>query len=169
MTIEEIKDLFGVDLRDKNKNRLFTILKNIYVNQEHLKGLTNQKIADKLKMTVSSVTLCYQRTNKFKTYFNYANIQKAFDNKDQELFALEKQIYDNRALQINKNVYVPTVTKRTRDKELINYLDMIPHPKRRWHYTDIIEALKKDNRNKLWDKPMPNFTFRDYEILKKLL
>ena len=58
MTLEEIKDLFGVDLRDKNKNRLFTILKNIYVNQEHLKGLTNQNIADKLKMTVSSVTLC---------------------------------------------------------------------------------------------------------------
>jgi len=161
MTLEEIKDLFGVDLKEQNRKRVFTILKNIYVNQEHLKGLTNQNIADKLKMTVSSVTFCYQRTNKFKTYFNYANIQKAFDNKDQELFALEKQI--------NKKVYVPTVTKRTRDKELINYLDMIPHPKRRWHYTDIIEALKKDNRNKLWDKPMPNFTFRDYEILKKLL
>ena len=131
-------------------------------------SINTKQIADELKMTVSSVTLCYQRTNKFKTYFNYANIQKAFDNKDQELFALEKQIYDNRALQINKKVYVPTVTKRTRDKELVNYLDMIPHPKRRWHYTDIIEALKKDNRNKLWDKPMPNFTFRDYEVLKKL-
>jgi len=169
MTLEEIKDLFGVDLKEQNRNRVFTILKNIYVNQEHSKGLTNQKIADKLKMTVSSVTLCYQRTNKFKTYFNYANIQKAFYDKDQELFALEKQIYDNRALQINKKVYVPTVTKRTRDKKLVNYLDMIPHPKRRWHYTDIIEALKKDNRNKLWDKPMPNFTFRDYEVLKKLI
>jgi hypothetical protein len=32
----------------------------------------------------------------------------------------------------------------------------------------VVETLKKDNRNKLWDKPMPNFTFRDYEVLKKL-
>jgi hypothetical protein len=168
MTLEEIKYFFAVDLTQDNRNRIFVILKNIYVNQGRLKGCLLKDIADELNMTVSSVTLCYQRTNKFKTYFNYTNIQKAFDNKDQELFALEKQLYDNRALQINKNVYIPTVTKRTRDKELVNFLDMIPHPKRRWHYTNIIETLKKDNKNKLWDKPMPNFTFRDYEVLKNL-
>ncbi len=164
MTLEEIKDLFGVDLKEQNRNRVFTILKNIYVNQERLKGLTNQDIADELNMNVSSVTVCNLNTTKFKTYFNYSNIQTAFNNKDYELFALEKQIYDNRVF--TKNI---SVIKKNVKKELVNYLDMIPHPKRRWHYTKIIETLKKDNRNKLWDKPMPDFTFRDYEVLKNLL
>jgi len=163
MTLEEIKDLFAVDLKEQNRNRVFTILKNIYVNQERLKGFTNQNIADKLNMNVSSITICNLNTTKFKTYFNYANIQKAFNNKDYELFALEKQIYDNRVF--TKNILV---IKKNVKKELVNYLDMIPHPKRRWHYTKIIETLKKDNRNKLWDKPMPDFTFRDYEVLKNL-
>jgi hypothetical protein len=55
------------------------------------------------------------------------------------------------------------------DKEFKDHMDTIPHPRQRWHYTYIIEALKKDNSNKLWDKPMPNFTFRDYEVLKNLV
>ena len=169
MTLEEIKYFFAVDLTQDNRNRIFVILKNIYVNQQRLKGCSLKDIADELKMNISSVTLCHQRTNKFKTYFNYKNIERAFRYADQRAFALEKQLYDNRALLKHKDTYIPTVTKRTRDKEIVNYMNMIPHPKRRWHYTKIIEVLKKDNKNKLWDKPMPNFTFKDYEILKKLL
>jgi hypothetical protein len=163
MTLEEIKYFFAVDLTQDNRNRIFVILKNIYVNQERLKGCLLKDIADELKMNISSVTLCHQRTNKFKNYFNYANIEKAFDNKDQELFALEKQLYDNRVLTKNTSVI-----KKNVKKEVVNYMDMIPLPKRRWHYTQIIETLKKDNKNKLWDKPMPNFTFKDYEVLKNL-
>jgi hypothetical protein len=162
MTLEEINTLFGIDLKQSNRNRLFVIIKNIYVNQERLKGRTMICIANELNMEVSSITLCHQRTEKFKTYFNYANIKIAFDYKDQELFALEKNIYENRDVNATKQ------PKKIKD-EISNLLDMIPHPKKRWHYTKIIETLKKDNRNKLWDKPMPNFTFRDYEILKKLL
>ena len=169
MTLEEIKYFFAVDLTQDNRNRIFVILKNIYVNQERLKGVSVKDIADELKMNISSVTLCHQRTNKFKNYFNYANIERAFRYADQRAFALEKQLYDNRALLKHKDTYIPTVTKRTRDKEIVNYMNMIPHPKRRWHYTQIIETLKKDNKNKLWDKPMPNFTFKDYEVLKSLL
>ena len=163
MTLQEIKDLFGVDLKQQNRNRIFVILKNIYVNNQRSKGLKMQQIADELEMSISAIIICNQRTKKFKTYFNYANIKKAFDTKNQHIFALEKQIYDNRSCN---SIYIPT--KKIRNVEIVNYLDMIPHPKRRWHYTDIINTLKKDNRNKLWDKPMPDFTFRDYEILKNL-
>jgi hypothetical protein len=168
MNLQEIKDLFGVDLSQDNRNRLFVILKNIYVNQERLKGVIYKDIAEELKSSISTIILSCQRTDKFKTYFNYKNVEIAFKNKNQELFALEKQLYDNICKFKDNNVYIPTTTKRTRDRELVNYLDMIPHPKRRWHYTQIIQVLKKDNRNKLWDKPMPDFTFRDYQILNKL-
>ena len=61
MTLEEIKNFFAVDLTQDNRNRIFVILKNIYVNQERLKGASVKDIANELKMNISSVTLCYQR------------------------------------------------------------------------------------------------------------
>jgi len=41
-------------------------------------------------------------------------------------------------------------------------------PEVRWHYLKIIEALRKDNRNKLWEKPMKEFTINDYKVLEEL-
>ena len=40
-------------------------------------------------------------------------------------------------------------------------------PEVRWHYLRIIEALRKDNKNSLWDKPMKEFTINDYKVLEK--
>jgi hypothetical protein len=87
----------------------------------------------------------------------YNEVKIAFDNRDADLF---KDI----DFRLNSVKYIyynlePKKPKAIKENEI---------PEVRWHYLRIIEALRKDNRHSLWDKPMKEFTINDYKVLEDL-
>ena len=156
MTLQEIKDLFKVDLTEKNRKSHIVYLRGHYIDKEYKKGRSYLSICSELKCNHASGYHYLKAKGKYKKIKEYQEIKIAFDNKDVELF---KDI-DFR-LSHKKYIHHDNFDKPKRIRK-------IHLPTVRWHYLRIIKALRKDNRNKLWDKPMKEFDLKDYKILEKL-
>jgi len=157
MTLKEIKDLFKVDLTIKNRKPHFVYLRGIYMDQEIENGRNNLNICKELKCNHATGFHYFQRKEFYKNIKEYNEVKIAFDNKDADLF---KDI----DFRLNSVKYIyynlePKKPKAIKKEEM---------PKVRWHYIRIIEALRKDNRHSLWDKPMTEFTINDYKNLEDL-
>ncbi len=160
MTLQEIKDLFKVDLTIRLKKDNIVFLKNCYVMQEIGKGVNLSVIALELKHNRQAIynSIYKQPYYEFNEY--YQLIKDAFNAKDPVLYSRACYLLKNR-----KYPPVPTEFKPKRNKPFKKKEKM---PDVRWHYLRIIEALRKDNRHKLWEKPMKEFTINDYKILESL-
>lgn len=157
MNLQEIKDLFGVDLTEKNRKSHIVYLRGHYIDKEYKKGRSYLNICSELKCNHASGYHYLKAKGKYKKIKEYQEIKIAFDNKDAELFkAIDFRLHNKKYIQYDNFDKKP---KRIRKNHL---------PTVRWHYLRIIEALRKDNRNKLWDKPMKEFTKKDYKVLKDL-
>jgi hypothetical protein len=156
MNLQEIKDLFGVDLTEKNRKSHIVYLRGHYIDKEYKKGRSYLNICTELKCNHASGYHYLKAKTKYKKIKEYNEIKIAFDTKNVELF---KDI-DFR-LQNKKYIYYDNFEKKPKK---IKKNEM---PEVRWHYLRIIEALRKDNKNELWDKPMPEFTINDYKILER--
>ena len=156
MTLQEIKDLFKVDLTEKNRKSHIVYLRGHYIDKEYKKGRSYLNICSELKCNHASGYHYLKAKGKYKKIKEYQEIKIAFDNKDVELF---KEI-DFR-LSHKKYIQYDNFDKPKRIRK-------IHLPTVRWHYLRIIKALRKDNKNKLWDKEMKLFTKNDYKILEKL-
>ena len=157
MTLQEIKDLFGIDLTIKNRKPHFVYLRGIYMDQEKENGRNTLNICKELKCNHATGFHYFKRKEKYKNIKEYNEVKIAFDNKDVDLF---KDI----DLRLNSVKYIyynlePKKPKAIKENEI---------PEVRWHYLRIIETLRKDNKNKLWDKPMKEFTINDYKNLESL-
>ena len=157
MTLKEIKDLFKVDLTEKNRKSHIVYLRGHYIDKEYKKGRSYLNICTELKCNHASGYHYLKAKTKYKKIKEYNEIKIAFDTKNVELF---KEI-DFR-LNNKKYIYYDNFEKKPKK---IKKNEM---PEVRWHYLRIIEALRKDNKNKLWDKPMKEFTNKDYKVLEKL-
>jgi hypothetical protein len=157
MTLKEIKDLFKVDLTIKNRKPHFVYLRGIYMDQEIENGRNNLNICKELKCNHASGFHYFQRKPMYQLIKEYNEVKIAFDNRDADLF---KDI----DFRLNSVKYIyynlePKKPKAIKENEI---------PEVRWHYLRIIEALRKDNRHSLWDKPMKEFTINDYKVLEDL-
>ena len=156
MTLQEIKDLFLVDLTEKNRKSHIVYLRGHYIDKEYKKGRSYFNICSELKCNHASGYHYLKAKGKYKKIKEYQEIKVAFDNKDVELF---KEI-DFR-LSHKKYIHYDNFDKPKRIRK-------VHLPTVRWHYLRIIKVLRKDNRNELWDKPMKEFDLNDYKILEKL-
>jgi len=157
MTLQEIKELFGVDLIFKSRKAHLVYLRGHYIDQEYLKGRPYLEICKELKCNHATAFHYLQRKPMYQKIKEYNKLKKAFDNKDAELY---KEIEDS-LLGKSYITYGGIETKKTTKKEKM--------PMVRWSHTKIIEALRKDTTHPLWEKPMKKFTIEDYEILEKIL
>lgn len=154
MTLQEIKNILGIDLTEKNRKPHLVYLRGHYIDAQYKKGKTYLNICKELKCNHATAFHYTQRKEKYKTIPEYNEMKIVFDTGNVELFK--------------------EVDYRLRNKKYIHYDNFDKKPKKeevtvvRWHYLRIIEALRKDNNNKLWDKPMPEFTINDYKILESL-
>lgn len=165
MTIQEIKSIFKIDLTINNRERFNIFIKSVYIDRNQHKSLS--ELARELNfISHASVYNIKKKTYLYKQYSQYAKIEQAFDIKSKQLFdetRFEYDMYIDNNAKLTKNRKAPAdYTKK------LNNIN-IPNPKQRWHYLKIIEALRKDNDHKLWNKPMPLFTYKDYEKLNHLL
>ena len=157
MTLKEIKDLFLVDLTEKNRKSHIVYLRGHYIDKEYKKGRSYLNICTELKCNHASGYHYLKAKTKYKKIKEYNEIKIAFDTKNVELF---KEI-DFR-LNNKKYIYYDNFEKKPKK---IKKNEM---PEVRWHYLRIIEALRNDNTNKLWNKEMKLFTNKDYKVLEDL-
>lgn len=156
MNLKEIKDLFGVDLTEKNRKSHIVYLRGHYIDKEYKKGRSYLNICTELKCNHASGYHYLKAKTKYKKIKEYNEIKIAFDTKNVELFKdIDFRLQNKKYIQYDNFDKKPKVKKSNM-------------PKVRWHYLRIIEALRKDNKNKLWDKPMKEFTKKDYKVLEKL-
>lgn len=157
MNLQEIKDLFGVDLTEKNRKSHIVYLRGHYIDKEYKKGRSYLNICTELKCNHASGYHYLKAKTKYIKIKEYNEIKIAFDTKNVDLF---KEI--DLRLQNKKYILYDNFDKKPKKRRKSEI------PTVRWHYLRIIEALRKDNKNKLWDKPMKEFTKKDYKVLKDL-
>jgi hypothetical protein len=158
MDLKEIKQLFGVDLTIKNRKPHFVYLRGIYMDQEIENGRKNLNICKELKCNHATGFHYFQRKDFYKNIKEYNEVKIAFDNKDVALF-------NDIDFRLNNVKYIHYRELERKKPKKIKLEEM---PEVRWHYLRIIEALRKDNRHKLWEKPMKEFTIKDYKTLEDL-
>lgn len=156
MDLKEIKSLFGVDLTEKNRKSHIVYLRGHYIDKEYKKGRSYLNICTELKCNHASGYHYIKAKTKYKKIKEYNEIKIAFDTKNVDLFnEIDLRLQNKKYIQYD-NFDKP---KRIRKNHL---------PTVRWHYLRIIKALRKDNKNKLWDKPMKEFDLKDYKVLETL-
>jgi hypothetical protein len=165
MTVQEIKSIFKLDLKINNRERFNVFVKAVYIDRQEGKSLT--ELAKELDfVSHASVFNIKKKTHIYKQYPQYEKIEQAFDIKSKQLFDeahVEYDKYIDKKSKLTKSRKAPA--DYTQKLSKVN----IPPARDRWHYLKIIETLRKDNDHKLWNKPIPLFTFKDYEKLNTLL
>ena len=156
MNLQEIKDLFGVDLTEKNRKSHIVYLRGHYIDKEYKKGRSYLNICTELKCNHASGYHYIKAKTKYKKIKEYNEIKIAFETKNVDLFNEIDLRLQNKKYILYDNF---DKTKRIIKSHL---------PTIRWHYLRIIKTLRKDNKNQLWDKPMKEFTKNDYKILEDL-
>lgn len=162
MTIKEIKQYLGIDISIANRNTEFVILRCIYVEQQLKKRISHFNISKELNCTHASIYNLQKKLPIYKEHFLYNLILKSYNYRDKILFNtlydLKKEIIKQTKKEYNANRYDLSV------RIFINKEDNF----KRFNPYKIIDILKKDNKNKLWNKPMNLFDANDYKILLSL-
>lgn len=164
MTVQEIKSIFKLDLKINNRARFNVFVKAVYIDRQEGKSLT--ELAKELDfVSHASVFNIKKKTHIYKQFPQYEKIEQAFDTKSKQLF---DEVKDEYFKFIDKKAKLTKSRKGPIDYSSKISKGNIPPARDRWPYLKIIETLRKDNENKLWNKPMPLFTFKDYEKLNQL-
>ena len=142
MSIEEMKDLFNVDIRLKNCKRYMSYLKWLLVEQELKKGRDMMELAIDVNLSYSQVVKNSKMLEQVANGEIFIKVKKAFETKDAELFESLKDFSN-----------IPKAQSKA---------------KKKWSVEKIINTLRKDNGHPLWNKQMENFTDSDYHILQNL-
>ena len=155
MTLTEIKEIFNIDLVFKSRKAHLVYLRGHYIDQELLKERKQTDICLELQCNHATVYHYLQRKEMYKKIKEYNKLKKAFDRKDVNLLKQVVETLLNKTY-ITYNIGVKKVLQKNEK------------PFKRWNHKRITEALRKDNKNELWNKPMPEFTINDYKILEDL-
>lgn len=157
MTLTEIKDIFKIDLKTKNRKHHAIFIRNLYINQERNKKRTIANIANDLQMIRESIYNSIAKTPEYDENTEYQMIKQAFLTKDYNLYST--------ACYVLKNKTYPPVPKEFKEKRK-QYKKPEKMPEIRWSYLRIINALRFNNKCYLWDKLMKDFNVKDYQILE---
>lgn len=164
MTINEIKEHLGIDLTIKNRAMEYVILRYIYIEQELKKGNSHYQISKDLKVVHASIYNLERKGFIYKKYYLYETILKSYLEKDKKIF---NSIYEMKKQLIKEqNKEYHKAYNRSIAKEIIIKVDI---KIKRWSVEKIIQTLRKNNKCRLWNKPMNEFDEKDYEKLNKLL
>lgn len=158
MSIEEIKNALGVDLRLNNRSLGITILKSIWIEQELEKGCKKYHLSKELNLTNPSILNICKNIEQYKKLDPYNNILQAYLTKDVSLIV---------GIKKPKSKYYVPKKKKEKIVSLTEFNLLQPY-NARWSHIRIIKALRNENKHYLWDKLMSSFTVNDYLELQKL-
>lgn len=159
MTPKEIKALFGIDIGSESRTRYVAYIKCLYINQEYVNqyGVTFKEIGETMGLARQTVGKLFKNTEKYQS---------------QEFFNRFSEAYQKRCKTTFNNTLKDMLDKSYKHKRIIEKPALSPSgaPLERWPGWKIKKALLNGRHDHpLWDKPMPDFSKRDYEELHKLL
>ena len=174
MTIQEIKDIFNIDITEKNKVTLNVYLRTLYTENER-PDKTFSEIAKELNLTHGSLLNCFYKLDLYKKDPLFMYVKKAFKTKDLNLInefnrltiekIAERQRADyNRKISKLQKVRRVVMEKYTGEDDRIS--DDFSAVKRE-HIFVVSEKLR-NKKTKLNDKPLNEWTGRDWKNYYKL-
>jgi dephospho-CoA kinase len=177
MTIQEIKDIFGIDITDKKRTELNVYLKTLYVEQNKSQKSILQLSKD---LNCSHSTLLYNLktldTYNLDPLFMY--VVKAFKTKDINLIQEYKNLQLERVAARKHLTYAKFITKRNLEKPKRFYKEHYKGEEdrisndftgvKRVGILEVAENLRfiKTNLN---DKPFTAWTGRDWSNYYNLI
>ncbi len=153
MTPKDIKEIFGIDILEKNRRLPYVYLKNIYVNEQYDNEVPILHIANTLGMNHSAILSLRKRNEVFQSRPDFMLIKKSYESKNMTTFESGLNSIKKRKPPYQRNVS----EKLNKNK-----------PDKRWHSSKIIEILRKYPTHRLWNIPMNEFTRGNYKTLEEL-
>ena len=86
MTLDEIKNILGIDLTEKNRKPHLVYLRGHYIDAEYKKGKTYLNICKELKCNHATAFHYTQRKEKYKNIPEYNEMKIVFDTGNIEVF-----------------------------------------------------------------------------------
>ena len=112
MTIQEIKNIFGIDITKKNRTDLNVYLRTLYV-QKNLPSSSFNQIGKELGYSHATLMNCYYKLDLYNQDPLFMYVKKAFQTKDNNLIIEFKRLFHERTLE------------RTRAKNQENYIKRV--------------------------------------------
>lgn len=178
MTINEIKENLGVDLTQKNRTVVNTVLKALYVEQQYkeLKHLTQadilRSVTNDINCKRSNIYNYFKKIKTYKTDTASKLIVKAYKNKDKDYI---KKYYD--LIQQQKDTYKQQWSfkkyydgKDYEPKQKANAKPTIKANKlmSNLQVADYLKANKVLRNTKFWDKMLLDYTVDDWNNLREI-
>ena len=166
MTINEIKEVLGIDITTNKKSNLITYLKSMYVFQELEKGRRKSHIAKDMNSSDCGLNIYLKNKEKHRKDPLFIRVQNAFNNYDKSeinLFIKKMKL---------KRLYSSYTSSSGIDKlnELRTIVEEIKHPKQPMQ---IVSVALRGIKTKLNEKPLNEWTNSDwgqyYKITNKKL
>lgn len=179
MTINEIKENLGVDITQKNRKPVYSVLRGLYVEQQ-FKNLNHLKPSEIPRLICKDIncdrTNIYNYLKKVKNYkFDVATklIVKAFNTKNKkyidEYYAYlkkQKDIYNRRfkndifisQIDSTPKITKPVIIKRPKIIKKMNNLQV----------ANYLKANKIFKDCKYWDIMINKYTNEDWDNLRKI-
>jgi len=160
MTTQEIKEIFKVDISEKNTNRAISTLKVIYVNNNL--NIKTAIIAKELNITPQSVRRSVILYDTLKLKKGFEEMRMAFASKDKKMFDLAVAAsVDSKEVTMAKNLIL---VKRTKKTDVFVSVIVSGGVKR------VSEAMKKAGikNHPLLNKRIKEYTQKDLNELIKI-
>lgn len=173
MTIQEIKNIFGIDITKKNRTDLNVYLRTLYV-QKNLPYSSFNRLGKELGYNHSTLMNCFYKLDLYNQDPLFMCVKKAFKEKDVNLINEFKRLFNERRLERtkvkNRENYITRVCLEKPKKERIEKNDYISKdfslpPKE--HIFVVAEKLRF-KKTYLNEKPYNEWTGRDRKIYEQL-
>ena len=142
MTIQEIKDIFNIDITERNRTDLYVYLRALYVS-DNLKEKSYSQIGRELSYGHDVIIHYSKRIKDFETDPLFMYIKKAFKNKDVVLFNEYNRLFNERRLN-------RSLSAKTRSESPTSFLE-----KKR--NTNVKKVYKKEH----------DYISKDFSLLPK--
>jgi hypothetical protein len=179
MTINEIKENLGIDLKIKSRKPVYSILKAMYVEQQYkeLKHLKATQIPKIICIDINcDRTNIYNYIKKLTGYkLDIASklIVKAYLTKDKKYIDeyynyLKKQTDNYRKQKTIDNFCKELDNKKKYSKPFISTKPKVNRPMNNLQVADYLKANKIFKYCKFWDKTLNKFTEEDWNELREI-
>lgn len=148
MSIEEIKDILGIDIRDRCRNEVNILLKTIYIMENRNKTL--MELGEELGITYCSV---YNLKKKYLSKVNKEEmviVKKAYYEKDPSYLDGIAKL----KILIHRNTRSVALESKMRDRKM--------------SMVNVCDILRDDKKSYLNNKILNNWTVLDWKNLKSI-
>lgn len=154
MTINEIKEVLGIDITTNKKSNLITYLKSMYVFQELAKSRRKSHIAKDMNSSDGGLNIYLKNKDKHRKDPLFIHVQNAFNNYDKsEINLFIKKMKLKRLYSSSRSLEGVAKLNELRTFEAVTY------PKQPMQ---IVSAALRSIKTKLNEKPLNEWSNSDW-------